>query len=108
MPDMDIPTVTVSVTWAGAAPTEMETQITRLIEDSVAGLGNVSRTRSIVNEGLSITSVEFAIGMDVDRATNDVRDAVMSVRSKLPQAALDPIIQRVEAKGQPILMDGGN
>jgi len=103
MPDMDIPTVTVSVTWAGAAPTEIETQITRLIEDSVAGLGNVNRTRSTVNEGLSVTSVEFAIGTDIDRATNDVRDAVMSIRSKLPQAALDPIVQRVEATGQPIL-----
>jgi multidrug efflux pump subunit AcrB len=50
MPDMDIPTVTVSVAWAGAAPTEIETQITRFIEDSVAGLGTVNRTRSIVNE----------------------------------------------------------
>lgn len=103
MPDIDVPTVTVSVAWASAAPTEIETQITRLIEDSIAGLGNVNRLRSTVNEGLSLTSVEFAIGTDVDRATNDVRDAVMSVRSKLPQGILDPIIQRVEATGPPIL-----
>jgi HAE1 family hydrophobic/amphiphilic exporter-1 len=103
MPDMDIPTVTVGVAWAGAAPTEIETQITRLIEDSIAGLGNVDRTRSIVNEGFSSSSVEFAFGTDIDRATNDVRDAVMSIRSRLPQGSLDPIVQRVEATGQPIV-----
>lgn len=103
MPDIDIPTVTVSVVWSGAAPTEIETQITRLIEDSIAGLGNVDRVRSTVNEGLSLSSVEFAIGTNIDRATNDVRDAVMSIRSRLPQGVLDPVIRRVEATGQPIL-----
>lgn len=103
MPDIDIPTVTVSVAWSGAAPTEFETQITRLIEDSIAGLGNVDRVRSTVNEGLSLSSVEFAIGTNIDRATNDVRDAVMSIRSRLPQGVLDPVIRRVEATGQPIL-----
>ncbi|MGY3617960.1 efflux RND transporter permease subunit [Bradyrhizobium sp. USDA 10063] len=103
MPDMDIPTVTVSVSWAGAAPTEIETQITRFVEDSVAGLGAVNRTRSIVNEGLSLTMVEFAIGTDIDRATNDVRDAIVSIRSKLPQGAVDPMIRRVEATGLAIL-----
>jgi multidrug efflux pump subunit AcrB len=57
MPDMDIPTVTVSVAWAGAAPTEIETQVTRFIEDSVAGLGTVNRTRSVMNEGLSMSTI---------------------------------------------------
>ncbi|RDV04715.1 efflux RND transporter permease subunit [Undibacter mobilis] len=103
MPDIAIPTVTVSVAWTGAAPTEVETQIARPVEDSVAGLGGVDRVRSTVNEGVSLSTVEFAIGTDIDRATNDVRNAVMSIRSKLPQDALDPVIQRVESSGQPIL-----
>lgn len=103
MPDIGTPTVSVSVTWAGAAPTEVETQITRLIEDSVAGLGNVGHIRSVVNEGFSSSSVEFAIGTDIDRATTDVRNAVTSIRSQLPQGVLDPIIQRVEETGQAIL-----
>lgn len=103
MPDIDVPTVTVNVAWSGAAPTEVEEQITRAIEDSVAGLGNANRVRSSVSEGMSFSSVEFAIGTDIDRATNDVRNAVMSVRSKLPQGALDPVIQRVEATRQAIL-----
>jgi len=103
MPDVDIPTVTVSVSWSGAAPSEMETQITRLIEDSVAGLGNVDHIRSTVNEGSSSTSVEFAIGTDIDRATDDVRNAVSSIRSSLPQDVLEPVVQRVDNTGQPIL-----
>lgn len=103
MPDIDIPTVTVSVSWSGAAPTEMETQITRLIEDSVAGLGNVDHIRSTVNEGSSSTSVEFAIGTDIDRATDDVRNAVSSIRSSLPQDVLEPVVRRVDNTGQPIL-----
>lgn len=103
MPDVDIPTVTVSVSWSGAAPAEMETQVTRLIEDSVAGLGNVDHIRSTVNEGSSSTSVEFAIGTDIDRATDDVRNAVSSIRSNLPQDVLEPVVQRVDNTGQPIL-----
>ena len=103
MPDVDIPTVTVSVSWSGAAPTEMETQITRLIEDSVAGLGNVDHIRSTVSEGSSSTSVEFAIGTDIDRATDDVRNAVSSVRANLPQDVLEPTVRRIDNTGQPIL-----
>jgi len=103
MPDIDVPVVTVNVAWIGAAPTEVETQITRVIEDSVAGLGNANRVRSSVNEGMSSSSVEFTIGTDIDRATNDVRNAVATVRGKLPQGVLDPVIQRVEATQQAIL-----
>jgi HAE1 family hydrophobic/amphiphilic exporter-1 len=103
MPDIDIPAVTVSVSRIGAAPTEMETQVTRLVEDSVAGLGNVEHIRSTVNEGASTTSIEFALGTDIDRATDDVRNAVDSIRPNLPADVLEPTVQRVDATGQPIL-----
>lgn len=103
MPDVDIPTVTVSVSWSGAAPTEMETQVSRLIEGSVAGLGNVDHIRSTISEGSSSTNVEFAIGTDIDRATDDVRNAVSSIRSSLPQDVLEPTVRRVDNTGQPIL-----
>ncbi|WP_245290871.1 efflux RND transporter permease subunit [Methyloligella halotolerans] len=102
-PDIDIPTVTATVTRQGAAPTEMETQVTRLVEDAVAGLSNVDHIRSTVNEGASTTSVEFLMGTDIDRATQDVRNAISSIRSNLPADILEPTIQRVEATGQPIL-----
>jgi HAE1 family hydrophobic/amphiphilic exporter-1 len=103
MPDVDIPVVTVSVSRAGAAPIEMETQVTRLIEDSVSGLGNVEHIRSTVNEGVSATSIEFSLGTDIDRATDDVRNAVTSIRPNLPADVLEPTVQRVDATGQPIL-----
>ncbi len=103
MPDTDIPTVTVTVTRTGAAPTEMETQVTRLVEDSVAGLGNVDHIRSTVNEGSSSTNVEFALGTDIDRATDDVRNAVQSIRANLPSDVLEPTVRRVDNTGQPIL-----
>lgn len=102
-PDIDIPTVTATVTRQGAAPTEMETQVARLVEDSVSGLSNVEHIRSTVNEGVSTTAIEFQMGTNIDRATQDVRNAVSSIRSNLPADILEPTIQRVEATGQPIL-----
>ncbi|HEX2841341.1 efflux RND transporter permease subunit [Hyphomicrobium sp.] len=103
MPDIDIPAVNVSVGRTGAAPTEMETQITRLVEDSVSGLGNVEHVRSTVTEGLSTTSIEFTLGTNIDRATDDVRNAVNSIRSFLPADVHEPTVQRIDATGQPIL-----
>ncbi len=103
MPDFDIPTVAVSVSRAGAAPTEMETQVTRLVEDSVSGLGNVQRIVSTVNEGISTTRIEFALGTNIDRVTDDVRNAIDSIRPNLPADVLTPTVQRVDATGQPIL-----
>ncbi|MFA5899669.1 MAG: efflux RND transporter permease subunit [Hyphomicrobium sp.] len=103
MPDTDIPTVTVAVTRTGAAPTEMETQVTRLVEDAVAGLGNVDHIRSTINEGSSSTNVEFTLGTDIDRATDDVRNAVQSIRANLPSDVLEPTVRRVDNTGQPIL-----
>ncbi|WP_454918731.1 efflux RND transporter permease subunit [Xanthobacter sediminis] len=103
MPDLDIPSVSVTVRLVGAAPAEMETQVTRLVEDSVSGLGNVDHIRSTINEGVSATSIEFALGTDVDRATNDVRNAVDSIRLNLPDDIVGPTVQRVDDTGQPIL-----
>ncbi len=103
MPDIDIPAVIVSVVRSGAAPTEMETQVTRLIEDSVSGIGNVEHIRSTINEGVSTTSIEFSLGTNLDRATDDIRNAVESVRANLPADVMEPSVQRVDATGQSIL-----
>lgn len=95
-PDIDLPVVAVTVVQSGAAPTEMETQVTRLVEDSVAGLGQVRHIQSVVNEGVSTTSIEFQLGVDLEKATNDVRNAVSGVRQDLPPDVLEPIVQRIE------------
>jgi HAE1 family hydrophobic/amphiphilic exporter-1 len=98
-PDLDVPAILVTVAQPGAAPSEMETQVTRLIEDSVAGLGGVKHIRSTVNDGLSVTTVEFQLGTDTDRATNDVRNAVTGVRPDLPADVEEPVVERIDASG---------
>lgn len=95
-PDVDLPIVAVTVVQSGAAPTEMETQVTRLVEDSVAGLGQVKHITSTVNEGVSTTSIEFQLGVELEKATNDVRNAVSGIRQNLPADVQEPIVQRIE------------
>jgi len=103
-PDIDFPIVVVTVVRSGAAPTELQNQVTRIVEDSVSGLGGVRHIQSIVNEGASTTVITFQLETDLEKATNDVRNAVAGVRANLPSDVLDPIVSRVEnAQGQPLL-----
>ena len=99
MPDISVPFVQVVVSQPGGAPTEIETQVTQKIEGAVAGIGNVKNITSYVQEGASFTSVEFQLGTPVDRAVNDVRDAVTKVRSQLPDGIIEPQVNRIEVEG---------
>lgn len=98
-PNLDIPAVSITVTQLGADPAELESQVTKKIEDAVAGLGNIDYMTSTVNEGASKTTVNFLLGTNSDRATNDVRNAVAQVRQNLPQDIDEPIVKRVDATG---------
>ncbi|MBO9379808.1 AcrB/AcrD/AcrF family protein [Sphingomonas histidinilytica] len=102
MPDISFPAAEVQITQPGAAPTEMETQITRRVEAAVASIGNVKSITSYVTEGTSGTNVEFHLGTPVDRAVNDVRDAVAKIRAELPEGILEPTVQRLDVEGGPI------
>ncbi|HEY9874157.1 MAG TPA: efflux RND transporter permease subunit [Candidatus Obscuribacterales bacterium] len=102
-PNIDVPTVSITATQPGAGPAELETQVTKKIEDTVAGLGNIDHIISKVNDGISVTTVNFDLGTDTDRATNDVRNAVAQIRQDLPQDINDPIVQRLEFSGGPIM-----
>ena len=84
MPDIDIPTVIVTVTQSGASPSELETQVTQVIENAVVGLDGVDTVTSTISEGASTTSVDFTLGTDSESATNDVRNAVSTVAGDLP------------------------
>ncbi|MES2753680.1 MAG: efflux RND transporter permease subunit [Pseudomonadota bacterium] len=94
-PDIEFPAVIVSVSQPGAAPTELENQITQRIEAAVRSVQGIDELNSQISEGNSTTFVQFAIGQDVDRAVDDVRDAVTQIRSDLPDGILEPRIQRV-------------
>ncbi|HEY9838473.1 MAG TPA: efflux RND transporter permease subunit, partial [Vampirovibrionales bacterium] len=102
-PNIDIPIVSITVTQTGAGPTELETQVTRKVEDAVAGLGNIDELISTVTDGISTTTINFILGTDSDRATNDVRNAIAQIRQDLPQDINDPIVSRLDFAGGPIL-----
>jgi len=102
-PNIDIPSVSVTVTQVGADPAELETQVTKKIEDSIASLGNIDHINSTINDGVSTTRVDFILGTNSDRATNDVRNAVSQIRQNLPQDINEPIIKRLEFSGAPIM-----
>lgn len=101
-PDISFPMVRVMVSQPGAAPSEMETQVTQRIEAAVRGISGVDEISSYVSEGQSITNVQFMIGTPVDRAVNDVRNAVSQIRADLPEGILEPQVARVDIDGGPI------
>jgi len=98
-PDVDFPFVVVTAVRPGAAPSELETQVTRLIEDSIAGLGQVRHINSTVVDGASTTFIEFELGVDHERVTNDVRNAMSNLRGALPQDMQEPIVNRIDVTG---------
>ncbi len=98
-PDIEFPAAYVSVSQPGAAPSEMETQVTRRVEAALRGLEGIEEINSTVREGSSTTQVSFAIGTPLDRAVTDMRDAITQIRSDLPDGILEPQIQRIVAGG---------
>ncbi|MBB6309258.1 efflux RND transporter permease subunit [Xanthobacter tagetidis] len=103
MPNIDVPIVMVTVTQAGAAPSELETQVTKKVENAIAGVSGVKHITSSISEGTSVTTVEFHLETLVDRAVNDTRDAVTKIRTELPRTIDEPLIQRVDIEGLPIV-----
>ena len=101
-PDIDFPAASITVIQPGAAPAELENQVTQRIEAAVRGISGVDEISSTIEEGQSLTVVQFAIGTPVDRAVNDVRDSVARVRSELPDGILEPQISRLDIAGGPI------
>lgn len=101
-PDVEFPAVEVTVVQPGAAPTELETQVTQRVEAAVRGVSGVDEMSSYVSEGNSRTFVQFAIGTPIDRAYNDVNQAISQIRSDLPEGILEPQVVRVDIAGGPI------
>ena len=102
-PNIDVPVVVVTVLQAGAAPAELETQVSKKVEDAVAGIAGVKHITSTLVEGASTTLIEFQLEKDADRAVNDVKDALARIRSDLPRTIEEPITQRLEVEGLPVV-----
>jgi HAE1 family hydrophobic/amphiphilic exporter-1 len=102
-PNIEFPVVVVTVTQSGAAPSELKTQVTRPIEDAMAGLTDVNSISSVVTEGSSVTQVEFNLGTDLQKATDDVRAKVDATRAVLPREIDPPTVGRFDFSNQPII-----
>ena len=102
-PNIDVPVIAVQVTQGGATPAELETQVTKEVEDAVANITGVKHVQSTVTDGSSVTAVEFRLEIDTDRAVNDVKDAIDKIRADLPRTIDEPIVSRIDVEGQSII-----
>ena len=101
-PDIEFPVVIANISQPGAAPTEIENQITQLVESSVRTLPGVRSISSTANEGSSTTVVEFEIGTDVNQSVNEVKNAIDQIRGELPDGILEPFIEKETTSSNPI------
>ncbi|HEY4581292.1 MAG TPA: efflux RND transporter permease subunit [Lysobacter sp.] len=98
-PDISFPMVVVTISQPGAAPSQLETEVTRRVEDQVATLDGVKRVTSTVTEGVSTTAIEFQLETDLAGALDDTRAAVSRIRGDLPQDVQEPLVTKVTIGG---------
>jgi len=101
--DIELPTVTVTASLPGAAPAQMETEVARKIENSIATLQGIKHIYTKAQDGTATVTVEFRLEKPIQEAVDDVRDAVSRIRADLPGDLRDPVISKVNLSGAPIL-----
>jgi len=102
-PDVDLPIISIRTLLPGASPEEVESTITRRIEDAVATVEGIDNIRSTSTESLSVITATFFLDRNIDVAAQDIRDAVAAVISLLPRDAKPPLIKKLDADASPIL-----
>ena len=102
-PDLDLPTVTVTASLPGASPSQLETDVARKIENSIATLQGLKHITSKVQDGSVSITAEFRLEKPVQEAVDDVRSAVSKVRADLPGDLRDPVVGKLDVAGSPIL-----
>ncbi|PSW10778.1 multidrug transporter AcrB [Photobacterium rosenbergii] len=102
-PDIDPPVVNISTSYRGASAAIVETRITQLVEDRIAGLEGIRSISSRSRDGRSSVTLEFSIGRDIDAAANDVRDRIAGILNNLPDEADPPEVQKAAASSEVIM-----
>src|SRR4051812_17451688 len=102
-PKVDIPTITITTRLVGAAPEEIETDITDKVEEAVNTISGIDQLQSISSEGTSQVIVSFVLEKDIDVAAQEVRDKVNTILRDLPKDADPPIIQKIDPDAVPVL-----
>ncbi|MDD5627934.1 MAG: efflux RND transporter permease subunit, partial [Elusimicrobia bacterium] len=103
MPDVDLPVVTVSVTWEGAAPEIMETEVVDVIEDSITSVQGVKEITSSSRRGTARISAEFELDRDIDVALQEIQTKVAQATRHLPRDIDPPVVSKTNPEDQPIL-----
>ncbi len=102
-PNIDEPVVSISTSYPGASATIVESQVTQVLEGSVAGIEGIDTIESTSRAESSRITIRFNLGLDMAAAASDVRDRVSRVRRQLPDEISEPVISKVEADAQPII-----
>jgi HAE1 family hydrophobic/amphiphilic exporter-1 len=102
-PEVNFPFVNISVVYPGASPEEVETLVTRPIEDAVAGINGVKRVMSTSTESRALIGLELRLEVDPQTAAAEVREKVAAIRSRLPEQIEDPTIVRFDVSALPIM-----
>ncbi|MBB2683697.1 UNVERIFIED_ORG: multidrug efflux pump subunit AcrB [Rhizobium etli] len=102
-PDMDLPTINVTATLEGAAPTQLETEVARKIEDGLAALSYLDHTTTTITDGTVSIKVSFKLEKDSETALNEVRNAVDSVKGDLPAQMETPSVSKVTVQSSPLV-----
>ena len=102
-PDMDLPTVQISATLEGAAPSQLETEVARKIEDKLASLSRLDHITTTITDGSVSISVSFEIDKDGEEALSEVRNAVDSARADLPTSMASPTVSKLTTAGSAFL-----
>lgn len=102
-PDIDLPAVVVTVTLPGAAPSQLENDIAKKIENRITSIEGIKHIRTTLQTGAATIASEFVLEKDIQEAVDDVRSAVGEVQGDLPAAANDPIITKVSTAGFPVI-----
>ncbi|MBS1182858.1 MAG: Acriflavin resistance protein [Proteobacteria bacterium] len=102
-PDMDLPTIQISAMLEGAAPTQLETEVARKIEDKIASLSLIDHVTTTITDGSVDISVSFQLGKDSEEALNEVRNAVNSVSGDLPSEMQTPDVTKETVQGSPLV-----
>lgn len=102
-PRVELPIINVSVSQPGASPEELEANVARRLEDAVAGVAGIKHTTTTIANGNVQMTLEFVLEASIDRAANDVRDAVAQARPQLPQNIAEPQVTRVDVSGGALL-----
>jgi HAE1 family hydrophobic/amphiphilic exporter-1 len=103
-PKIDIPFVTVKTEFRGAGPEEVETQITKTVEEAISTISGIDELRSTSAEGFSVVVVSFEMNRDVDACAADVRDRVGRILGKLPQGVEAPVVERIDPDATAVLI----